>query len=108
MSVCWNCGNLPPRNLFPGIQGKVVWGDKLMLLKVTMQPDAVVPTHHHSHEQMGFVVSGSMELAIGEEICPLSANCIYLVPGMTLHATKAGPQGAVVLEAFSPPREEYK
>ncbi|MBE0602112.1 MAG: cupin domain-containing protein [Deltaproteobacteria bacterium] len=108
MSVCWNCGNLPTKTIAPGISAKVVWGDKIMLSLVTMDPDAVVPTHHHPHEQMGFVVSGTLELAIADQISPLSGNSMFLVPGMTLHASKAGPLGAVVLEAFSPPREEYK
>lgn len=108
MSVCINCENLPMKNIAPGINAKVVWGDKLMLLAVTLAPGAVVPTHHHPHEQMGYVVSGSLELAIADEICPLSSGCMYLVPGMTMHATQAGPNGAMVLEAFSPPREEYK
>ncbi len=108
MSVCWNLGNLPTKSIADGITAKVVWGDKLMILQVTMEPDAVMPTHHHPHEQMGLVVSGSLELAIADEIFPISSNSMYLVPGMTMHATKAGPNGAVVLEAFSPPREEYK
>lgn len=108
MPFCWHLGNLPTKTIASGIAAKVVWGEKLMILKVTMEPDAVVPTHHHAHEQMGFVVSGSVELAIADEIYPLSKDSTYLVPGMTMHAAKAGPNGAVVLEAFSPPREEYK
>lgn len=108
MSVCWHCDSLPSKTIAPGIEAKVMWGDKLMLLRVTMDPGSVVPTHHHPHEQMGLVVSGSLELAIGDEIYPLGENSTYLVPGMTMHATKVGPKGAVVIEAFSPPREEYK
>jgi len=33
---------------------------------------------------------------------------MYFVPGGVPHAAKAGPGGAVALDAFSPPREEYK
>jgi quercetin dioxygenase-like cupin family protein len=108
MSFCWPCGNLPTKSIAPGISAKVVWGDRMMLLMVTMEPGAVMPSHHHPHEQMGLLVEGSMELAISDEICPLSGKAMYLVPAMAMHASKAGPNGAVVIEAFSPPREEYK
>ena len=33
---------------------------------------------------------------------------MYFGPGEVPHAVKAGPGGAVALDAFSPPREEYK
>ncbi len=104
----WNPENLATREIAPGIAAKIAWGDKLMLSLVTMAPYAVVPTHSHHHEQMGILVSGTLELAIADEIRPLSGNAIFLIPGLTMHATKAGPNGAVVVEAFSPPREEYK
>jgi quercetin dioxygenase-like cupin family protein len=70
MSVCWNCANLPKKTIAPGIEAKVVWGDKLMLLQVTLAPGAVVPTDSHPHEQMGYVVSGSLELAISTRSSP--------------------------------------
>lgn len=104
----WNSENLATRKIAPGVVHKLAWGDKLMLSLVTMEPYAVLPTHSHPHEQMGILISGTMELAIAEEIMPLSGNTMFLVPGMTLHALKAGPEGAVLVEAFSPPREEYK
>ena len=38
----------------------------------------------------------------------LSGSGMVFVPGGVPHAAKAGPGGAVALEAFSPPREEFK
>jgi quercetin dioxygenase-like cupin family protein len=37
-----------------------------------------------------------------------SGNEMYFVPGGVPHGVKAGPWGAVALDAFSPPREEYR
>jgi quercetin dioxygenase-like cupin family protein len=80
----------------------------MMLSLVTLAPDAVVPTHSHPHEQMGMMVSGTMEFTIAGETREFSGNELYLVPGGVPHAAKAGPGGAVALDAFSPPREEYR
>ena len=104
----WNPENLATRKIALGVVHKLAWGDKLMLSLVNMEPYAVIPTHSHSHEQMGVLISGKIELAIGDDIMPLSGNAMFLVPGSALHALRAGPEGAVLVEAFSPPREEYK
>jgi unsaturated pyranuronate lyase len=96
------------KTLSPGVTAKIAWGEKLMLSLVTLEPDAVVATHSHPHEQMGLMVSGTMELTIAGETRILSANEMYLVPGGMPHCAKGGRNGAVALDAFSPPREEYR
>ena len=99
---------IAPRTLAPGVTARIVSGEKLMFSLVTLEPDAVVPTHSHPHEQLGMMVSGTMEFTIAGETRTLSGNEMYLVPGGVPHAAKAGPGGAVALDAFSPPREEYR
>ena len=104
----WKPEGIPPRTLAPGVTAKIASGEKMMLSLVTLAPDAVVPTHSHPHEQMGFMVSGTLEFTIEGETRVFSGNEMYFVPGDVPHAAKAGPGGAVALDAFSPPREEYR
>jgi len=108
MHSFWNPEGISGRTLAPGVTAKIASGEKMMLSLVTLAPNAVVPTHSHPHEQMGFMVSGTLELTIEGETRVLSGNDMYLVPGGVPHAAKGGPGGAVALEAFSPPREEYR
>lgn len=107
MNCFWNPENIAPKVLAPGVTAKIASGEKLMFSLVTLAPNAVVPTHSHPHEQMGMMVSGTMEFTIAGETRVFSGNELYLVPGGVPHAAKAGPEGAVALDAFSPPREEY-
>lgn len=79
-----------------------------MFSLVTLEPNAVVPEHSHPHEQMGMMVSGTMEFSIAGETRTFSGDEIYLVPGGVPHRAVAGPDGAVALDVFSPPREEYR
>ncbi|MGA8752941.1 cupin domain-containing protein [Candidatus Deferrimicrobium sp.] len=104
----WNPEGIPPRTLAPGVTAKIASGEKLMFSLVTLAPNAVVPTHSHPHEQMGMMVSGTMEFTIAGETRVFSGNELYLVPGGVSHSATAGPGGAVALDAFSPPREEYR
>ena len=108
MYTFWKPEGIPPRTLAPGVTAKIASGERMMLSLVTFAPDAVVPTHSHPHEQMGFMVSGTLEFTIGGETRVLSGNDMYFVPGGVPHAAKGGPGGAVALDAFSPPREEYR
>jgi len=108
MHRIWNPEKIAPKVLAPGVTAKIASGEKMMLSLVTLTPGAVVPTHSHPHEQMGMIVSGMLEFTIEGETRMLSENEMYLVPGGVPHAVKAGPGGAIALDAFSPPREEYR
>lgn len=104
----WDPEEIVPRTLASGVTAKVASGERIMFSLVTLGPNAVVPEHAHPHEQMGMMVSGTMELTVAGETRALSGNAIYLVPGGVPHKAVAGPDGATALDAFSPPREEYR
>jgi quercetin dioxygenase-like cupin family protein len=108
MNRFWNPENIVPKVLAPGVTAKIASGERMMLSLVTFAPDAVVPTHSHPHEQMGMLVSGTLEFTIAGETRVLSGSGMVFVPGGVPHAAKAGPGGAVALEVFSPPREEFR
>ena len=108
MNRFWNPEKIAPRVLAPGVTAKIATGERMMLSLVTFAPDAVVPTHSHPHEQMGFLVSGTLEFTIAGETRALSGSGMVFVPGGVPHAAKAGSGGAVALEVFSPPREEFR
>jgi len=108
MEWLWNSAEISARTLAPGVTAKIASGEKVMLSLVVLEPDATVPPHSHPHEQMGMLVSGALELTVAGEARNVPGHGLYLIPGGTPHAAKAGPDGAVALEAFSPPREEYR
>jgi quercetin dioxygenase-like cupin family protein len=108
MEKFWQPDLIAPRQLAPGVTAKIASGEKVMLSLVTLAPGAVVPEHAHPHEQMGMLMSGTLELTVAGETRTLSGKAIFLVSGGVRHKAVAGPQGAMTLEAFSPPREEYR
>ena len=108
MKRVWNPPEMKARPLAPGVSANIAWGKKLMLSLVILEPNAAVPEHSHPHEQMGMLVSGTMQLVVSGKPSLLSGNEMYLVPGGVPHSAKAGPEGAVALDSFSPPREDYK
>ncbi len=78
-----------------------------MLSYLEFDRDAVVPFHTHPHEQGGIVLQGEVELTIGDEARIVSPGSLYIVPPNTPHRAAAVNGPAVVLDVFSPVREDY-
>ncbi len=94
--------------MFPGVVRRTLAaGDRLMLIEVTLDEDAVVPVHTHPHEQTGYLISGRLRFDIAGESRDLSPGDCWLVPGGAPHEVVA-LEPCLVVDIFSPPREEYR
>ena len=94
--------------LAAGVTGRPLFGERAMLNLVRFEPGATVPLHSHLHEQLGLVLEGMQVLVVDgapHELGPLEA---YVLPGGVEHSAYCGPDGALVLDIFAPPREEYR
>lgn len=98
----------PRRELAPGVRIAVVSGERLMLSRVELEARALVPEHQHPHEQFGYVMQGDAEFTIGGQTRRLQEGEYYAIPGGVAHAVVAGARGAICLDIFSPPRDEYR
>ena len=96
------------RELAPGTRARLAFGEKLNISVVEMEAQSVVPRHHHPHEQMGFVVSGEVEMSIGGEAKVLKKGDAYLAASDVEHGARTFGAPAVVLDVFSPPRDDYR
>jgi quercetin dioxygenase-like cupin family protein len=93
--------------LLEGISARFVTGSRIMFSFVHLAPGAVMPDHNHPHEQLGYIVEGSMVLNIAGDERNLQPGDAYAIPGGVTHRAVGGPNGCLVLDAFNPPREEY-
>lgn len=97
-----------PIEAFPGVQLWTTGTETLMLAMVRLAPGADVPPHAHENEQAGAVVEGTMAFTIDGETKNVSPGQGYVIPADVEHSAIAGPNGALVVEVFSPPREAYR
>jgi len=96
------------KELLPGVTAKTFWQQNMLLSVVTMQPDAVVPTHTHPHEQAGTVIEGEITMTIADETRILKLGDSYIIPGDVPHSATAHNGLARVIDIFSPVRESYQ
>jgi quercetin dioxygenase-like cupin family protein len=99
--------NIPPLQILPGCRIRTPYGRNVMLSYLEMDEGAVVPLHHHPHEQAGMLLKGRMELTIGDETRTVEAGSMFIIPPDTPHKALAVGGPAVVLDVFSPVREDY-
>ena len=72
-----------------------------------MDAGAEVPLHDHPHEQGGILLSGKLQLTIGEETRVVEPGAMFLIPPNVPHRAVAVDGPVRVLDIFSPVREDY-
>lgn len=94
--------------LFPGVwRHTVSHGEQIHIVYVTGEAGAEVPLHQHVHEQAGVVLTGQIELTVGDEPPRLlNPGDGYAIPSNTPHSVR-WPVAATVYDIFSPTRKEY-
>jgi quercetin dioxygenase-like cupin family protein len=98
---------LPYRELREGVRMKTAWGDNIMVTLTEMAPGAVVPEHYHPHEQVGIVLSGSVQVTLEGTTRVLEPGQMYFAAGNERHRMTAMEEGAMIRDIFSPIREEF-
>lgn len=94
-------------NIFPGVDVHTAAGQHIMLSYVEFEPEAVVESHSHPHEQMGILLEGELEFVIGDERHQLSPGDMWRIPGGVVHSAIAGSEPVKALDVFHPIREDY-
>lgn len=84
-----------------------VEGERITLAVIELAPGSVVPEHEHPHEQLGICIQGSLTFRVGGEERELGPGGTWRIGPGVLHRGTAGPEGAVVLDVFSPPRSDW-
>ncbi|MEE9273865.1 MAG: cupin domain-containing protein [bacterium] len=97
-----------PRKLADGVFSRVFFGERVMLSIVTIEPNTEAPIHSHPNEQWGYLLEGAWERYQDGAWVQCKAGDFWCTPGGVEHGGRTRGEKAVVLDVFSPPREEYK
>ena len=96
------------RQLAEGMTTRVFPGNDAMISIVRIDANQSGKPHSHPQEQWGLMLEGSgVRIQDGVEHA-VKAGDFWQTPGNMTHSFRAGAEGAVVIDIFSPPREEYR
>ncbi len=89
------------------VRARRVQGERITLAIVELAPNAVVPEHRHAAEQLGMVIRGQMRFTVDGETRDLGPGGTWRILGDRPHDVVAGPEGAVVIDVFTPIRSDW-
>jgi quercetin dioxygenase-like cupin family protein len=108
MSAFDDVSAIQAQKVWEGVTGRAVHGEQLTLGVVELAPNSVVPEHRHPNEQLGLVIRGSVRFRVADETRELGPGGTWLIPSNVPHEVHTGPEGAVVIDVFAPPRADWK
>ena len=95
------------------VEGNVVryiyTGKTMQVVEYHFPPNKKFPAHSHDiHEQMGYLVSGRMGFKMGDEERELNPGDWYHAPIGVEHSSCTYEEASVLLDFFSPPRDDLR
>ncbi len=87
----------------------IAWSDQIMLMEWTFgRKGTVLPLHSHMHEQISYVVKGSMEVthADGSVKVYRQGDAVYFAPD-EIHGLTVLEDCTIAMDVFSPLREDH-
>lgn len=91
----------------PGIQRQMVVGQNVMICRFTFDPFVVTPEHTHPHEQMTLVVKGKVKFTVEGEVKIVSPGDVLHFPPHNRHGATMLDEEVVLIDIFSPIREDF-
>ena len=107
MTNLGHVSELTPIQVWEGVVARRVEGEQLTVAVVELEPNAVVPEHVHPNEQCGLVIEGNITFRIGDEERSFGPGGTWRILSNVPHTVVTGPDGAVLVDVFAPPRADW-
>jgi quercetin dioxygenase-like cupin family protein len=89
------------------VRARRVQGERITLAVVELAPNSEVPEHVHENEQLGICLQGSGTFTLDGEVRDIRPGTTWRILANRPHSLLTGPQGAVVIDVFTPTRDDW-
>ena len=98
---------LPSREVFPGLTGRFIHGNRSTVAFWEIKAGSRVPAHSHIHEQVTHIIEGELQMNVGGVKYNFTAGTVHVIPSNVEHDAFAVTD-CKVIDVFTPVREDYK
>ena len=98
---------VPVENIAEGVERQMIIGEKIMVCRLRFAPRVVTPAHDHPHEQMTFVERGRVLFTVGDTERIAKAGDTLHFPSGIWHGATMLEEEVVLIDIFSPIREDF-
>ena len=100
--------DLKAKQILEGITLRAISGDKTMMTFFEFEPNAVIPSHKHPHEQITYIIEGEMEFMVEGETRILKKGEGVVIFSNQEHNARVLDKPTKAVDAWYPIREDYK
>ena len=97
---------IPEEQMNPLVSRRAIHMNGITIARLHMKKDAVVPEHHHVHEQVATVEKGALKFFMEGKELVLTAGQSLAIPSNVPHGVQA-MEDTDVVDVFSPCREDW-
>jgi quercetin dioxygenase-like cupin family protein len=98
---------VPVERIADGIERQMIWGEQLMVCRLRIAPRVVTAIHAHPHEQITLVERGTVRFTVAGQERVSSAGDVLHFPSQCEHGATMLEEEVVLIDIFSPVREEF-
>lgn len=98
---------VPVERIAQGIDRQIVWGERVMVCRLRLDPHVVTAVHSHPHEQLVIVQRGRVTFFVEGREHLASAGDILCFPSGIEHGATMLDEEVVLIDIFSPIREDF-
>lgn len=98
---------VPVEHIADGVDRQMIWGERLMVCRLHFAPNVVTAVHTHPHEQITLVVRGRVQFFVDGEPVLASAGDVLHFPSNVEHGATMLDEEVVLIDIFSPLREDF-
>jgi quercetin dioxygenase-like cupin family protein len=99
--------SIPVERIAEGIERQMIWGERVMVCRLKLAPRVVTAVHSHPHEQITLVERGRVEFVVDGQRRVVSAGDVLVFPPHCEHGATMLDEEVVLVDIFSPPREDF-
>ncbi|MCC6262569.1 MAG: cupin domain-containing protein [Bryobacterales bacterium] len=98
---------VPLEQLNPLLSRKVIHGAQTTVAQIFLRAGAIVPEHHHRHEQTTMLQTGKLIFYMDGAEVVLASGSILNIPPHVAHRVVA-LEDSVAIDIFSPTRDDWQ
>jgi quercetin dioxygenase-like cupin family protein len=99
--------SVPVERVAEGIDRQIVWGERVMVCRLRLDPHVVTAVHSHTHEQLVIVQRGRVTFHVEGREHVASPGDILCFPSGIQHGATMLDEEVVLIDIFSPIREDF-
>lgn len=98
---------VPVEPIGEGITRQMIYGERIMVCRLTLAARTVTPVHSHVHEQVTLVERGRADFFVDGERRAAKAGDVLVFPSNIQHGATMLDEEVVLVDIFSPLREDF-